>query len=71
MKLSYAAIARAIEGVRRTRSAAGVSEAAGTARARRQFIDFDEFGANDRRDDELGDSIAGLNHDRLLAQIHK
>ena len=64
-------IARAIEGVRRLRSAAGVAEAAGTARARRQFIDLDDVGANDGRDDELGDSIAGFNHDRLLAQIHK
>jgi len=52
-------------------SAAGVSEAAGAAGAGREFIDLDDVGANDGRDDELCDTIAGFNHDRLVAQIHK
>ena len=53
------------------RSAAGVSEAAGAARARREFIDLDDIGANHWRDDELGDPIAGFNQNWLLTQIHK
>ena len=71
MKLNYVGSPAQSRGVRRLRSAAGVSEAAGAARARRQFIDLDDVGANNGRDDELGDSIAGFDHDRLLAQIHK
>src|ERR1700678_400963 len=60
--------ARAIER-RANRSAAGVTEAAGTARGWREFIDLDDVGADDGRYDELGDAIAGFDHDRLLAQI--
>ena len=48
-----------------------MAEAAGTARSRREFIDLDDFGADDRRDDQLGDSIARIYDDRLLAQIYK
>jgi hypothetical protein len=53
------------------RSAAGVSEASGAAPTRREFIDLDYVGANDRRDDELGDPIARFNQNWLLTQIHK
>src|SRR5271155_3810420 len=53
------------------RSAAGVAEAAGAARSGREFIDLDNLGANDRRDDQLGDSIARLDDDRLLSEIYK
>src|SRR5271154_2790060 len=53
------------------RSAARVAEAAGTARSRREFIDLDNFGANDRRDDQLCDSIARIDDDRLLSEIYK
>ena len=70
MELNYARVLAQSRGCVE-RSAAGVAEAAGAARARREFIDLDNVGANDGRDDELGDSIAGFNHDRLLAQIHK
>ena len=70
-ELKLRGIGRAIERRRRIHSAAGVAEAAGAARARREFIDLDEDGANDGRDDELGDSIAGFDHDRLIAQIRK
>jgi hypothetical protein len=44
-----------------------VSETAGAARARREFVDFDDIRANDGRDDELRDTIAGFDDDRLLA----
>jgi hypothetical protein len=52
-------------------STAGVSEATRAARGWRELIDLDNVRADDWRDDELGDSITGFNHDRLLAQIHK
>jgi hypothetical protein len=48
-----------------------VAESAGAARARCEFIDLDNLCANDRRNDELGDSIARLYQDWQLAQIHK
>ncbi len=51
--------------------AAGMSEAAGAARSGREFIDLNNIGANDWRDNELGDPIAGIYKNRLFAQINK
>jgi hypothetical protein len=69
MKLNYVVSAAQSRG--RATLTAGMSEAAGSARGWREFIDFDNFGANHRRDDQLRDPIAGIYQDRLLAQIHK
>jgi hypothetical protein len=48
-----------------------MAEAAGSARGGREFIDLDNLGANDRRDDQLRDPIAGIYENWLFAQIHK
>src|SRR6202521_3248357 len=48
-----------------------MAKAAGSARRGRERIDFDNLGANDRRDDELGDTVAGIYQDRLLAEINQ
>src|SRR5947209_11434241 len=71
---STASMAKSIFLERRIISARPVSssrgaEAAGAARALGQPGDLIEGDAADRRDDELGDALAALQHDGLAAEI--
>ncbi len=59
-------IARAIERRAAHFSAAGVTEAARAARTRLEFVDLDNVGANDWRNNELCDSIARFDQNRLI-----
>src|SRR5271156_6276635 len=46
-------------------------EAAAAARTWLKLNDLDQFGLRHGSDYELGDSVAGMNRDRLGPQIHK
>src|SRR5260221_12837719 len=66
---STASMANSVFLERRSMSAPRRAEAAGAAPARRQRGDLVEGDAADRRDDQLGDALAALQHDRLAAEI--